>query len=199
LDLIREEPFQKACFRLCDCPNENQKLCWPFSTVILPYGGLADQLFYEAEATFPSLLSLLLVLMLTLSIGVAETVEPSGEGPTSVSNITSVMDVPLITLSNGVQVPQLGLGTQIQSLERDSSEAGRALLNSTSHDAVLAALQAGYSPFSALWAFCFLCLFQRIPYIFKVVTEHIFVEQILGHFVHSAFGESVRFFFRQIL
>ena len=96
-------------------------------------------------------------------------------------------------------VPQLGLGTQIQSLERDSSEAGRALLNSTSHDAVLAALQAGYSPFSALWAFCFLCLFQRIPYIFKVVTEHIFVEQILGHFVHSAFGESVRFFFRQIL
>ena len=67
------------------------------------------------------------------------------------------------------------------------------------HDAVLAALQAGYSPFSALWAFCFLCLFQRIPYIFKVVTEHIFVEQILGHFVHSAFGESVRFFFRQIL
>ena len=118
-----------------------------------------------------SLLSLLLVLMLTLSIGVAETVEPSGEGPASVSNITSVMDVPLITLSNGVQVPQLGLGTQIQSLERDSS----------------------------LWAFCFLCLFQRIPYIFKVVTEHIFVEQILGHFVHSAFGESVRFFFRQIL
>ena len=116
-------------------------------------------------------MSLLLVLMLTLSIRVAETVEPSGEGPASVSNITSVMDVPLITLSNGVQVPQLGLGTQIQSLERDSS----------------------------LWAFCFLCLFQRIPYIFKVVTEHIFVEQILGHFVHSAFGESVRFFFRQIL
>lgn len=154
---------------------------------------------HTMKKALTSLLSLLLVLMLTLSIGVAETVEPSGEGPASVSNITSVMDVPLITLSNGVQVPQLGLGTQIQSLERDSSEAGRALLNSTSHDAVLAALQAGYSPFSALWAFCFLCLFQRIPYIFKVVTEHIFVEQILGHFVHSAFGESVRFFFRQIL
>ena len=49
-------------------------------------------------------MSLLLVLMLTLSIGVAETVEPSGEGPASVSNITSVMDVPLITLSNGVQL-----------------------------------------------------------------------------------------------
>lgn len=91
-----------------------------------------------------TLLSLLLVLMLTLPVGVAETVEPSGEGPASVSNISSVQDVPLITLNNGVQVPQLGLGTQIQSLERDSSEAGRALLNSTSHNAVLAALQAGY-------------------------------------------------------
>ncbi len=91
-----------------------------------------------------TLLSLLLVLMLTLSVGLAETVEHSGEGPASVSNITSVMDVPLITLNNGVQIPQLGLGTQIQSLERDSSEAGRTLLNSTSHDAVLAALQAGY-------------------------------------------------------
>ena len=45
---------------------------------------------------------------------------------------------------DGVQVPQLGLGTQIQSLERDSSESGRALLNDISHDAVVAALQAGY-------------------------------------------------------
>ena len=68
----------------------------------------------------------------------------SAEGPASVSHITSVADVPLITLNNGVQVPQLGLGTQIQSLERDSSETGRALLNNTSHDAVVAALQAGY-------------------------------------------------------
>ena len=66
------------------------------------------------------------------------------EPPAAVSNISSVADVPLITLNNGAQVPQLGLGTQIQSLERDSSEAGRALLNSTSHDAVVAALQAGY-------------------------------------------------------
>ena len=41
-------------------------------------------------------------------------------------------------------MPQLGLGTQIQSLERDSSESGRELLNNTSHDAVVAALQAGY-------------------------------------------------------
>ena len=68
----------------------------------------------------------------------------SAESPASVSNITSVAGVPLITLNNGVQVPQLGLGTQIQSLERDSSETGRALLNNTSHDAVVAALQAGY-------------------------------------------------------
>ena len=91
-----------------------------------------------------ALLAALLILMTVLPAGIAETVEPSGEGPASVSNITSVMDVPLITLNNGVQVPQLGLGTQIQSLERDSSEAGRALLNNTSHDAVVAALQAGY-------------------------------------------------------
>ena len=41
-------------------------------------------------------------------------------------------------------MPQLGLGTQIQNLERDSSESGRKLLNDTSHDVVVAALQAGY-------------------------------------------------------
>ena len=41
------------------------------------------------------------------------------ENPAAVSNISSVADVPLITLNNGVQVPQLGLGTQIQSLERE--------------------------------------------------------------------------------
>ena len=61
-------------------------------------------------------------------------------GTSSVSNISSVADVPLITLSNGVQVPQLGLGTQIQRLEQDRSESGRKLLNDTSHDAVVAAL-----------------------------------------------------------
>lgn len=65
-------------------------------------------------------------------------------GPSGVSNISSVADVPLITLNNGVQVPQLGLGTQIQRLEGDRSESGRKLLNDTSHDAVVAALQAGY-------------------------------------------------------
>ena len=65
-------------------------------------------------------------------------------GTSSVSNISSVVDVPLITLSNGVQVPQLGLGTQIQRLEQNRSESGRKLLNDTSHDAVVAALQSGY-------------------------------------------------------
>ena len=46
--------LEKACFRLCDCPNENQIICWSPGTAFLPDGGLADQLFYEAEATFPS-------------------------------------------------------------------------------------------------------------------------------------------------
>lgn len=70
--------------------------------------------------------------------------ESQGEMPSSVSNITSVENVPLLTLNNGVQVPQLGLGTQIQRLESDASEDGRKLLNDTSHDAVVAALQSGY-------------------------------------------------------
>lgn len=70
--------------------------------------------------------------------------ETLGEGASSVSNITSTAYVPLITLSNGVQIPQLGLGTQIQRLEQDRSESGRKLLNDTSHDAVVAALQSGY-------------------------------------------------------
>ena len=67
-----------------------------------------------------------------------------GDGAASVSNISSLENVPLITLNNGVQVPQLGLGTQIQRLEQDSSEEGRKLLNDTSHDVVVAAIQAGY-------------------------------------------------------
>lgn len=70
--------------------------------------------------------------------------ESPGEGPARVSKITSVQNVPLLTLNNGVQIPQLGLGTQIQRLERDASESGRKLLNDTSYDAVLAALQSGY-------------------------------------------------------
>lgn len=43
--------------------------------------------------------------------------EAPGVGPADVSNITSVSDVPLVTLNNGVMVPQLGLGTQIQRLK----------------------------------------------------------------------------------
>lgn len=71
--------------------------------------------------------------------------EASGNsGSANVSGITSAANVPLLTLNNGVQIPQLGLGTQIQRLEGDSSESGRALLNETSHDAVLAALRSGY-------------------------------------------------------
>lgn len=73
-----------------------------------------------------------------------EVISSPGEGPALSSNIVSVSDVPLTTLNNDVQVPQLGLGTQIQRLESDSSESGRKLLNDTSHDAVVAALQAGY-------------------------------------------------------
>lgn len=89
--------------------------------------------------------------MLVFSLGVyasqdtgTDLPDAPGDGPANVSSVVSVGNVPLITLNNGVQVPQLGLGTQIQSLERDSSESGRALLNDTSHDAVVAALQAGY-------------------------------------------------------
>ena len=88
------------------------------------------------KKTMLTLLAFVLAMMFSISA--------YAENPAAISNISSVADVPLITLNNGVQVPQLGLGTQIQSLERDSSESGRALLNSTSHDAVVAALQAGY-------------------------------------------------------
>lgn len=70
--------------------------------------------------------------------------DDGGNLPSDISAIASVADVPLLTLNNGVQIPQLGLGTQIQKLEGDSSEAGRQLLNDTSHDAVVAALQSGY-------------------------------------------------------
>lgn len=46
----------------------------------------------------------------------------------------------MITLNNGVQMPQLGLGTQIQSLE--NGDLG--VLNQTSREAVASALEAGY-------------------------------------------------------
>ena len=64
--------------------------------------------------------------------------------PSDVSNIKGAADVPLMTLNNGVRVPQLGLGTQIQSLEQDTTAEGRQLLNQTSRDSVVAALKAGY-------------------------------------------------------
>lgn len=67
-------------------------------------------------------------------------VEAPGVGPQSASNITSVGGVPLLTLNNGVQMPQFGLGTQIQSLE--NGDLG--VLNQTSREAVAAALRAGY-------------------------------------------------------
>ena len=81
------------------------------------------------------LFSFLLILALLLSassFAFADDIEAPGSGPADRSAIVSVEGVPLIP------------GTQIQSLERDASETGRALLNSTSHDAVVAALQAGY-------------------------------------------------------
>ena len=80
----------------------------------------------------------------TTDVSENETDANTGERPSDVSNITEQAGVPLLTLNNGVQMPQLGLGTQIQRLENDASEEGRELLNSTSHDAVVAALQAGY-------------------------------------------------------
>ena len=41
---------------------------------------------------------------------IPEGISSPGEGPASSSNIVSINDVPLITLNNGVKVPQLGLG-----------------------------------------------------------------------------------------
>lgn len=107
----------------------------------------------ESEITkrirISSILSLALVVILCIALTACGDTSDIGSdsntsGASSVSNISSVADVPLITLSNGVQVPQPGLGTQIQRLEQDRSESGRKLLNDTSHDAVVAALQSGY-------------------------------------------------------
>ena len=71
---------------------------------------------------------------------VGNIVEAPGSGPADASNITSVEGVPLITLNNGVQMPQFGLGTQIQSLE--NGDLG--VLNQTSRESVAAALRTGY-------------------------------------------------------
>ena len=76
---------------------------------------------------------------------VAETVlpvkQPAEQNPSSVSHIVSYADVPLLSLNNGVQIPQLGLGTQIQRLEGNGASEE---LNETSRQAVVAALQSGY-------------------------------------------------------
>ena len=72
------------------------------------------------------------------------TAETAAEGLAARSHVTAQMGVPTVILNNGVEMPRLGLGTQIQSLEQDASEEGRKLLGDTSHDAVVAALQAGY-------------------------------------------------------
>ena len=76
---------------------------------------------------------------------IAETVlpvkQPAEQNPSSVSHIVSYADVPLLSLNNGVQIPQLGLGTQIQRLEGNGASEE---LNETSRQAVVAALQSGY-------------------------------------------------------
>ena len=66
--------------------------------------------------------------------------EAPGEGAASVSNIVSLANVPLLTLNNGMQMPQLGLGTQIQSLERGDL----GVLNQTSREASATALDLDY-------------------------------------------------------
>ena len=72
--------------------------------------------------------------------GAAYEAETPGTGPADVSNIAATAGVPLITLNNGVHMPQFGLGTQIQSLE--SGDLG--ILNQTTRESVAAALEAGY-------------------------------------------------------
>ena len=64
--------------------------------------------------------------------------------PADKSNIIAQENVPMLELNNGVQMPQLGLGTQIQRLESDSSPNGRELLNETTQQSVVSALQSGY-------------------------------------------------------
>lgn len=79
-------------------------------------------------------------LPVTFRNGEEYEVEAPGAGPQIASNIKSVNGVPLLMLNNGVQMPQFGLGTQIQSLERGD----QTLLNETSRAAVISALNAGY-------------------------------------------------------
>lgn len=51
------------------------------------------------------------------------TPETPGEGASSVSNIASTSDVPLITLGNGVRVPQLGLEHRFSAWSRTEAKA----------------------------------------------------------------------------
>ena len=67
--------------------------------------------------------------------------QPAEQNPSSVSHIVSHADVPLLSLNNDVQIPQLGLGTQIQRLEGNGASEE---LNETSRQSVVAALKAGY-------------------------------------------------------
>lgn len=67
-------------------------------------------------------------------------VEAPGKGPQSNSSISSVNSVPLLTLNNGVEMPQFGLGTQVQSLE--NGDLG--ILNQTVRESVSSALKSGY-------------------------------------------------------
>ncbi len=64
---------------------------------------------------FAVLCSLLLACTLLIpALAENAQVEAPGEGAASVSNVVSVKNVPMVTLNNGVQMPQFGLGTQIQ-------------------------------------------------------------------------------------
>ena len=91
---------------------------------------------------FFAVLSSLLLACTLLIPALAENaqVEAPGEGAASVSNVVSAKNVPMVTLNNGVQMPQFGLGTQIQSMENGDLD----VLNRTSREAVAAALGAGY-------------------------------------------------------
>lgn len=60
----------------------------------------------------------------TIDVSESETDENTGPRPADASNVTAQADVPMFTLNNGVQMPQLGLGTQIRRLENDASEGG---------------------------------------------------------------------------
>ena len=85
---------------------------------------------------FPAIFCILALILTAFCFaeGSDALVEAPVEGHGSSSRITSVADVPMVALNNGVQMPQFGLGTQIQSLE--NGDLG--ILNRT------AALAAGY-------------------------------------------------------